>query len=341
MLRLVIRWMLTISAVHATLLAVAGALASGLPSAGEIAFVLEHDSSRGIFSIDVGRGIVVQLVARGANPVWSPDGKYLAFESLTNERDIYVMDANGHSLHNLTHHPALDTSPQWAPDSQHLAFLSDRQSPGLGEVYLTDFSGDNFVRYETADRLPAWSPDGSRMALVMARANNNIAADLVISNTAGNHELKRISLARKDLGLPEAIAWLPDGQHLEFWVRNNSDSTLFIFNAETGAIEHVISPLTFLDALPTFSPDGVMLFSIRAHTVYAVDLREGSLRDLTGDDTALNFAPAWSPDGQWIVFVSFRDRQQGLYLMAPDGSQLHALFTSRDQVMSPVWRPPP
>ncbi len=60
-------------------------------------------------------------------PVWSPDGKRIAF---TSNRDgnyeIYVMNADGTGQRNLTNHPANDNFATWSPDSRKLAFVSNR-----------------------------------------------------------------------------------------------------------------------------------------------------------------------------------------------------------------------
>jgi len=59
---------------------------------------------------------LTQNAAYDGNPVWSPDGKRLAFVS---DRDgnfeIYVMNADGSGQTNLTHDPASDTDPVWQP----------------------------------------------------------------------------------------------------------------------------------------------------------------------------------------------------------------------------------
>ena len=49
-------------------------------------------------------------------PVWSPDGKYIAFETNRDGNlEIYVMKADGTQVMKLTNDPAQDTSPSWAP----------------------------------------------------------------------------------------------------------------------------------------------------------------------------------------------------------------------------------
>jgi Tol biopolymer transport system component len=35
----------------------------------------------------------------------------------------------------------------------------------------------------------------------------------------------------------------------------------------------------------------------------------------------LNFSPQWSPDGQWITFVSNRDGNREIYVMSVTGAQ--------------------
>ena len=68
-------------------------------------------------------------------PAWSPDGKRIAF---TSNRDgnyeIYVMNADGTGLRNVTQHPGQDNYAAWSPDGKHLAFLSNRS--GSYDIYI-------------------------------------------------------------------------------------------------------------------------------------------------------------------------------------------------------------
>jgi len=72
-----------------------------------------------IFRIDLETGEVTQLTDGGNNAaaVYSPDGRYIAFNSLRNDNqaDIYVMNADGSLQRRLTNHPEPDWGPVWEP----------------------------------------------------------------------------------------------------------------------------------------------------------------------------------------------------------------------------------
>jgi DNA-binding winged helix-turn-helix (wHTH) protein len=73
-------------------------------------------------------------------PDWSPDGKRIVFMSAREGKpDIYVMNADGTGLINLTANPASDACPSWSPDGRQIVFESDRP-PGQG-IYVMDADG--------------------------------------------------------------------------------------------------------------------------------------------------------------------------------------------------------
>jgi len=74
---------------------------------------------KNIFQIDAATGDFIQLTDGGNNAggVYSPDGRYIVFNSLRNDdqADLYIMRANGDNQVQLTNHPEPDWGPQWAP----------------------------------------------------------------------------------------------------------------------------------------------------------------------------------------------------------------------------------
>jgi tricorn protease len=121
----------------------------------EIAFVSGGD----IWTVPVGGGAARLLVAHSAHesrPLYSPDGRMLAFNSNRNGgQDVYVMDLRSGDVRRLTHDSGSEDLTGWSGDSQWVYFTSSAQDVGgMSDVFRVRVTGGTPMpvaadRYET------------------------------------------------------------------------------------------------------------------------------------------------------------------------------------------------
>lgn len=94
----------------------------------------------------------------------SLDGsRYAMVLSVEGQTDIFVINADGSGLTNLTHHPANDESPVWSPDGRYIAFASNRGGISqLRQLYVmrADGSDVRLVSDKCVGSLSWWAVPG-------------------------------------------------------------------------------------------------------------------------------------------------------------------------------------
>ncbi len=163
-------------------------------------------------------------------PIWSPDGKHIAFVSdQEGQRDIYAMDINGNNWVNLTRSPSEDFSPVWSPDGTRIAFVSDRARNY--EIFVMDALTGDALRNVSLNRAeewsPAWSPDSQHLTF--------------ISDETGNYQIYLLTLDKQRVrnlthhnSSDFSPAWSPDGKHIAFVSNRNESQQIYLLNIDCG-----------------------------------------------------------------------------------------------------------
>jgi len=88
------------------------------------------------------------------------------------------------------------------------------------------------------------------------------------------------------------------------------------------------------DAVP--SPDGSMIAFTALNEVYTMELPDGEPEKLV-DLNETQAQPVWSPDGEWIAFVTWTPETGKLYKVRPNGRRLQQLNEEEGVFQDPVW----
>ena len=125
---------------------------------------VKGSNARNIQVLDVASGVVTTLVdssptSYDSAPAWSPDGRQIAFEStMDGDREIYVINADGTNLRQLTHNTLWDEGPAWSPDATKLAFSSGADDLHL-DIWTMNADGSDprqLTTYPGRDESPDW-----------------------------------------------------------------------------------------------------------------------------------------------------------------------------------------
>jgi dipeptidyl aminopeptidase/acylaminoacyl peptidase len=252
----------------------------------------------------------------GGSPLWSPDGKWFAFQGHQSEKGgLFLSRADGSEVTflaslNGTNSPLPGTGKDfaWSPDGKEIAFISS--TPGAEAASAT---GDPMVitRY-------LYKPDAGEG---MTRFNDNQRLHIFAVDLA-TKQIRQLTQGNFD---EHSIDWSPNGQEILF-VSNREPNQDEFFNYDIFALkvsDDSIRRLTATEANesePLWSPDG-------KHIVF-----RGTRRGLTDRETTMEDTHVWvmnADGGDRREIGAVLDDRQGVPRWAPDGSAVYCTIQER------------
>lgn len=269
-----------------------------------------------IYLYEFASGNLRQLTS-GFDPALSPDGRQVVFTRTGGDNGIYLINSDGSGERKLFGERELLLSPKWSPDGKWIVFMrGDEFEPCFfykedGRCYREPlFPGGNAFD----------NPQGKNPVTKLARIDSNggsyrdlatlegaMAPDWnsggIVYQSAGGLQITADQSGDPNRKLYFQIQrqyhqdpdWQPGGGRVVFQQKQGSHWEIFGVNPDGGGVAALTRPATALvDTMPS------------------------------------NVAPAWSPNGQFIVFLSNRmdNNEAGpwrLWVMHGDGSNQRPL----------------
>ncbi len=252
----------------------------------------------------------------GGGPLWSPDGKWFAFQGHQGDKGgLFVARLDGSDVTFLaspegTNSPLPGTGKDftWSPDGKQLAFISS--TPG---AEAAEASGDPMVitRY-------LYKPDAGEG---MTRFNDNLRLHIFVVDLT-TKQVRQLTQGNFD---EHSIDWSPDGKEILFASNREPNQDEF-FNYDIFALKVSDNGIRRLTATeyneyePLWSPDG-------KHIVF-----RGTRRGLTDRETTMEDTHVWimNADGSERREIgAVLDDRQGVPRWAPDGSAVYFTIQER------------
>ena len=258
-----------------------------------------------------------------------------------NINQICMISADGSGYVQLTDQSTNTYYPAISPDSQSVVFAVNKYD--YFDLYMLTLSNSNLV--QLTDNIgnsfsPDFSLDGNQI-LFVNRVAGKTSGLWVMSSTGQNpHVLYACS---KDI---VGAAWSPDGNTIAFAMAVDLQYTYEIFlldlRSPNAQPRRITQGLSGIGGSLDWSKDGrsLVLFAgpVAAREVYKLDIATGATTQLTFGGN--NAAPAFSPDGQYIVYNSLRNNDQAdLYIMRADGHSTRQLTNNPEPDWQPKWGP--
>jgi eukaryotic-like serine/threonine-protein kinase len=290
--------------------------------------------------------------ADDTQPAFSPDGDQIVFRSERDGGGIFVMGATGESVRRLSdfgYHPA------WSPDGKEIVVGTEGPEDPTGRFTESQLWG---VSVESGKKRqitkpdvvpdavqPNWSPHGDRIAYWALRGGRRdiwtVAAD-------GTQPVA----VTDDPPLDWNPVWSPDGNYLYFSSNRGGSMNLWRVRMQEksgqvlGPPEAITTPSPFSGPL-SISRDGKRI-------AYVQQTSTANIEKISFDPVkeVLAGAPQWvtqgsrriggcdpSPDGEWLAFDTMGSKQEDIFVIKADGSELRQLTNDAYRDRVPRWSP--
>ena len=243
------------------------------PDGRQLLYTAQRQGRDVLFVLDVRRRSVITRLDTGLdqmiNPSWSPDGKRIVFGgSAGGFSNLYMIDADGRNLRQLSKDSYGALMPAWSPDGRRVAFVSAR-GPET-DMSMLRFSKwqINILDLETnaietipgqggKNLNPQWAPDGSSVAFISDRTG---IAQIFLYDFADKQHYQLTKLVGGVGSVTEnspAITWARQADKLAFVYMDNGDYTIWSVSNPRQLKKEPYTPSPVVVAAAPPTPEGV------------------------------------------------------------------------------------
>jgi Tol biopolymer transport system component len=306
--------------------------------------------------------LLVSHANHESRPLYSPDGRYLAFTSTrTGNGDIYVMEIESGSVKRLTYDDGIDEVSAWSRDGKYIYFSSGSQEiSGLNDVFRIAVTGGTPMpvadeRY-TNEFFAVPSPDGSNLAFnargVASRQWwRNGHSHLDESQIWLRNEAKQVSYKPVTEGGAKELwpMWSKDGSTI-YYISDRDGKQNLWSRSLSGTAKQLTSFKDGRVLWPSISYDGKTIVFERDFTIWKYDIASNQAMPVSISKRGAAAGPATqhlkltsqfddlmlSPDGKKVAFVA---HGEVFAASATDGGDAMRITNTVENETNLAWSP--
>lgn len=264
------------------------------------------------------------------DPQIADDGKWVAYTVATgslkedkSETRIWMAPTGGGEAIVMSAEGVSSSHPRWSPDGKYLAFLSKRNE-GKTQVWLLNRIGGEAQKLTDAIQDVddfVWSPDSKQLVLVLRDPTPEELEEAKTKDKdkpgSNDKDKSKDTNPRKPKTAPPFVIDRYRFKTDTVGYLDRRRTHLYVFDVATKAVVKITSG-DFDDNEPAWSPDGKQLafrsnrstpdpdrtYDTNIWVVAADNTDKGAHLTQVTTNPGADAAPAWSPDGKWITYVT-------------------------------------
>lgn len=272
----------------------------------------EFKSANRTFDIEA-----LEALGRVSGPAVSPDGKkvlygvsYESVEQNKSNNELYVMNIDGSDATRLTHTPQSEGQAAWINGGKEITFVAEKDGKPQMWVMNADGTGRRVVsRLENGVAGFLVSPDGKKVLVISSVKYGRTAADVypdlpkanarIIDDLMYKHwdewvtEIPHPFIADFDGYSLKNIKDIMDGEPYESPMKPFGGIESFAWSPDSKQVVYVSRKKTGIEYAVSTNSD-----------LYLYDLEKATTRNLTEGMMGYDTAPAFSPDGTQLAWLS-------------------------------------
>lgn len=272
----------------------------------------EFKSANRTFDIEA-----LEALGRVSGPAVSPDGKkvlygvsYESVEQNKSNNELYVMNIDGSDATRLTHTPQSEGQAAWINGGKEIAFVAEKDGKPQMWVMNADGTGRRVVsRLENGVAGFLVSPDGKKVLVISSVKYGRTAADVypdlpkanarIIDDLMYKHwdewvtEIPHPFIADFDGYSLKNITDIMDGEPYESPMKPFGGIESFAWSPDSKQVVYVSRKKTGMEYAVSTNSD-----------LYLYDIEKTTTRNLTEGMMGYDTAPAFSPDGTQLAWLS-------------------------------------